>query len=147
MIQIDNFWKYFFLGTAFWVVVDFTTAFNPDVIGWVSHMPLIWIFYLGSPLLFAYLIYKKKWSDKRIFLPVLVVLFIVEILFSNNALLYIFPIMLIMIPVAVSLYSFITYVPRWIVDKKINEHKLSIIIMFAIWAIIAVLSFITRMRG
>ena len=93
------------------------------------------------------MIYKKKWSDKKIFLPVLVVLFIVEILFSNNALLYIFPVMLIMIPVAVSLYSFIIYVPRWIVDKKLNEHKILVALMSVIWAIIAVLSFITRMRG
>ena len=147
MIQMDNFWKYFFLGATFWVVVDFTTAFNPDVRDWISHMPLIWVFYLGSPLLFAYLVYKKKCSDKKIFLPVLVVLFIVEILFSNNALLYSFPIMLIMIPVSISLYSFITYVPRWIVDKKINEHKVPVIVMFVIWAIIAVLSFITRLRG
>ena len=123
----------FSLECAFWVAVDFTTAFNPDVTGWISHMPLIWVFYLGSPLLFAYLIYKRKWSDKRIFLPVLVVLFIVEILFSNNALLYVFPIMLIMIPVAVSLYSFITYVPRWIVDKKLGEHKVAVIVMFAVW--------------
>jgi hypothetical protein len=43
-LAIPNFFtndllKYFILGTAFWVVVDFTTAFNPDLQGWFGHMP------------------------------------------------------------------------------------------------------------
>ncbi len=143
---MKDIWKYFILGAAFWVVVDFTTAFNPDLRGWVNHMPLIWVFYLGSPLLFAYLIYQKKWDDRKIFLPLMLVLFIVEILFSFNVLLFTFPIMLVMIPIAISIYGFITYVPRWIVDKTLKEHRVSTAIMFAVWAIVAILSFLTRLK-
>jgi hypothetical protein len=144
---MDGFWKYFFLGTVFWVVVDFSTAFNPDVNGWMAHMPFIWLFYLGSPLLFAYLIYRKNWNDRMLFLPLMVVLFVVEILFSFNALLFTFPVMLIMIPVAVSIYSFITYVPRWIIDHELKKHKAITAFLFVVWAMIAVLSFITRVKG
>jgi hypothetical protein len=144
MVHVSDFWKYFLLGAIFWVVVDFTTAFNPDINGWIGHMPLIWAFYLGSPLLFAYLIYKKKWGDKRLFLPLLIVLFIVEILFSFNTLLFTFPIMLVMIPLALSIYGFITYVPRWLVDKTLKKHILLTAIMFFVWAIVAILSYTTR---
>ena len=56
---MDDLWRYAFTGITAWVVVDFTTAFNPDVQRWISHMPLIWVFYIGYPLLFAYLIYRR----------------------------------------------------------------------------------------
>ncbi len=109
-------------------------------------MPLVWVFYLGPPLLFSYLIYKKKWGDRTLFIPVLLVLVILEVILFNNALLYTFPGMLIMIPVAVSIYSFITYVPRWIVDKNLQEHKILSAAMFLVWVTVAVLSFATRSR-
>lgn len=143
---MEDFWKYCILGASFWVAVDYTTAFNPDFQAWVSHMPLIWVFYLGSPLLFAYLIYQKKWDDRKLLLPLILVLFIVEILFSFNVLLFTFPIMLVMVPIAIGIYGFITYVPRWIVDKTLKKHSVFTVIMFAVWAIVAILSFTTRLK-
>lgn len=110
-------------------------------------MPLIWVFYLGSPLLFSYLIYHKKWNDRQLFLPAVLFMLVMEIGFFQNALLYTFPVLLIMVPVAIGIYSLIIYVPRWIVDKKLYDHKVSVIAMLIIWAVIAVLSFITRLKG
>jgi len=37
--------KYFLLSETFWVVMDYTTAFNPDFQHWLAHMPLIYHFY------------------------------------------------------------------------------------------------------
>ena len=55
----DEFRKYLIAGVVMWVVVDFTTAFNPDFQRWLDHMPLIWAFYVGYPLVFAHLIYNR----------------------------------------------------------------------------------------
>ena len=144
---MDKFWKYFFTASLFWFVVDFTTAFSPDVGRWISYMPAIWIFYFGSPLLFAGLIYRKKWSDKQIFIPMLLVLLLLEIILFGNVLLFTFPLLLIMIPIAVCIYSFITYVPRWIVDTRLKENKKKVALLFSVWLLVAVLSLITRLKG
>ena len=39
--------KYFIIAVAFWVVVDYSTAFNPDWQCWLEQMPLILLFYFG----------------------------------------------------------------------------------------------------
>jgi hypothetical protein len=46
---MDTFSKYVLTGTLTWIVVDFTTAFNPDVHRWIEQMPLICVFYIGYP--------------------------------------------------------------------------------------------------
>lgn len=145
MIRLNDFSKYYVIGVIFWVVVDYTTAFNPDLNDWIAHMPLVWLFYLGSPLLFAYLIYSRKWDDKKVFLFLVPFTLVYEILIFQNALLYTFPILLIMIPAAIGLYSFIAYVPRWIVDRTLRRHAIATAVMFIVWAAIAVLSFKTRL--
>jgi hypothetical protein len=144
---MDKLWKYFLIGSLFWFIVDFTTAFSPDIGRWVSYMPVIWIFYFGAPLLFAYLIYRRKWSDKQIFVPMLIVLFVVEVIFTGNILLFTFPFMLVMIPIALCIYAFITYVPRWIVDNRLKENKKIMALLFSVWLLVAILSLITRLKG
>ncbi len=147
MVRLSDFRKYFIAGALFWVVVDFTTAFNPDVQDWINHMPLVWVFYLGSPLLFAYLIYNRKWSDRKLFLPLVAFTLALEVFVFNNSLLYTFPAMLVFLPAAICIYSFITYVPRWLVDGKLKEHWILTLALSAIWATIAILSYVTRAQG
>ena len=143
-INMNNSLRYFVLGVIFWIVVDYTTAFNPDFQRWLDHMPEIWLFYLGYPLLFTFLIYKKGWTGWKLFLPMLLGAFVVEVIFTHNVLLYTFPIMLVMIPIALCIYGFITYTPKWIVEKKILEHKILSLLFAAVWVIVSFLSFITR---
>ena len=141
---MKNFFKYLIVGIFFWVVVDYTTAFNPDFGNWVNHMPSIWIFYIGYPLLFGFLIYKKKWNAEKTFYLMLIVASILEIILSNNSLLYTFPVMLVMIPVAVCIYAFLTFTPKWIVEKEIIANKKKVILLALVWVIVSILSFITR---
>jgi hypothetical protein len=112
---MNKFWQYVIIGVLFWVVVDYTTVFNPDFQNWVNHMPLIWLFYIGYPLIFAFLIYKKEWNSNRI--------------------------MLIMIPIAVCIYSFITFPPKWIVEGTLSENRKPLILLLIVWVIVAVLHF------
>jgi len=138
---MKGFTRYFLIGTSFWVVADWTTAFNPDSERWLSHMPEIWLFYIGYPLVFAFLIYERKWGNGRVFLATLVGAFLVEVIFTGNELLYTFPIMLIGIPIAVSTYGLLTFVPKWIVENKTRQNKRKLILMIIVWVLVSISTF------
>ncbi len=137
----DDFSKYLLAGVVTWVIVDFTTAFNPDVQRWLEHMPLIWAFYVGYPLVFAHLIYNRRWSDRSIFLAMIAGGFFVEIVCSNNVLLYTFPIMLVMIPVALAIYGVVTFIPRWAVDRELKARWRTVALLLAVYFVVAVLNY------
>ena len=135
--SMDDFSKYALTGMIAWVIVDFTTAFNPDVQRWIRHMPLIWAFYICYPLLFAYLIYKRKWSDGKIASAMLVSAFIIEVVLSDNALLYTFPIMLVMNPVAAAIYGVVTFIPKWLVEGEIRKRTKTTVLLMAVWVVVS----------
>jgi hypothetical protein len=143
---MDDFSKYALTGMIAWVVVDFTTAFNPDVQRWIRHMPLIWAFYIGYPLLFAYLIYKRGWNDRKIVYAMFVSAFVIEVIFSNNALLYTFPVMLVMNPVAAAIYGVVTFIPKWLVEGEIGERKGMVLLLVAVWIVVSILNYATNVK-
>jgi len=139
---MNKFLKYFLLGILFWFVVDFTTT---EAIRNPSHyysifMPALLIFYIGYPLLFSLLIYKFKLNNKLLFIATLIGIIIVEILFTHNALLYSFPIMILTIPIAISIYSLLTFVPKWIVDKEIKKNKWKLILIIIIYVLVSLVT-------
>lgn len=136
---MSKFLKYFLLGILFWFVVDFTTT---EAIRNPSHyysifMPALLIFYIGYPLVFSFLIYKFKFSNKLLFIATLIGVFIVEILFTHNTLLYTFPIMIFTIPAAISIYSFIAFAPKWIVNGEVKNNKWKLIIMIVFYILVS----------
>ena len=140
----DGFRRYLLAGVVTWVVVDFTTAFNPDVQRWLDHMPLIWVFYVGYPLVFAHLIYNRRWSDRSIFLAMIAGGFFVEIVCSNNSLLYTYPIMLVMIPVALAIYGVVTFIPKWVVEGELKARWRTTALLLAVYFIVAVLNYFNK---
>jgi hypothetical protein len=144
--SMDNYSKYALTGMIAWVVVDFTTAFNPDIQRWIRHMPLIWAFYIGHPLLFAYLIYRRRWSDRKIAYAMLVSAFVIEVILSNNALLYTFPMMLVMNPIAAAIYGVVTFIPKWLVEGEIRERKKMVLLLVAVWAVVSILNYATNVN-
>ena len=140
----DGFRRYLLAGVVTWVVVDFTTAFNPDVQRWLEHMPLIWVFYVGYPLVFAHLIYNRRWSDRSIFLAMIAGGFFVEIVCSNNSLLYTYPIMLAMIPVALAIYGVVTFIPKWVVEGELKARWRTTAFLLAVYFIVAVLNYFNK---
>ena len=107
----------------------------------VKLYALIWLFCINYPLIFAYLIYKKEWNNKRLFIATLVAAFIVEIVFTHNALLYTFPIMLLAIPIAISIYSLLTFGPYWIIEGKIQENKWKLVMMTLVWILVSIATY------
>jgi len=143
-LTADGFRRYLLAGVVTWVVVDFTTAFNPDVQRWLEHMPLIWVFYVGYPLVFAHLIYNRRWSDRSIFLAMIAGGFFVEIVCSNNSLLYTYPIMLVMIPVALAIYGVVTFIPKWLVEGELKARWRTTAFLLAVYFIVAVLNYFNK---
>ena len=143
---MDDFSKYTFTSMIAWVVVDFTTAFNPDVQRWIRHMPLIWAFYIGYPLLFAYLIYRRRWSDRKIAYAMLVSAFTIEVVLSDNALLYTFPMMLVMNPIAAAIYGVVTFIPKWLVEGEIRERKRTVLLLVAVWIAVSIMNYATNVN-
>jgi hypothetical protein len=139
--------RYFLLAVLFWVVVDYTTAFNPNLRDWVAHMPLIWLFYTAYPALFAFLIFNRRWSGGRLFAAMICAASIVELPLCHNTLLTTFPILLLMIPLAIAIYTLITFVPKWIVEGKLRNNKAVTMIVAVVWFFVALLSYRTRMGG
>jgi hypothetical protein len=131
--------KYSLLGILFWFIVDLTTtqAIKNPAHYYSTYMPALLIFYLGYPLLFSPLIYKFKLTDKKIFLINIFAALLVEIVFFQNALLFTFPIMLIMIPIAISIYTLLTFVPKWIVEGKLKENKWKLITLIAVYVLVS----------
>jgi len=141
---MDDYKKYLLLSILTWVIVDYTTAFNPDIQRWIDHMPLIWGFYIGYPLIFAHLIYQKKWGGRRLFSAMLIGAFTVEIIFTNNSLLYTFPLMIVMIPIAIAIYTVVTYLPKWIVEGSLKQNWKTITIIGLTYLTVAILNYATN---
>ena len=140
------FFKYLLSGVSIWVLVDYTTAFNPNLARWIQHMPDIWLFYIGYPLLFAYLIYVRNWNDKRLFGSMLVLAFIIEVVLSKNSLLYTFPLLLIMNPVAVAIYSLVTFMPKWFTENEITRNRKTVAILVVAWITVSILNYVTNIN-
>jgi hypothetical protein len=146
-LTADGFRRYLLAGVVTWVVVDFTTAFNPDVQRWLDHMPLIWAFYVGYPFVFAHLIYNRRWCDRSIFLAMIAGGFFVEIVCSNNSLLYTYPIMLVMIPVALAIYGVVTFIPKWVVEGELKARWRTAALLLAVYIIVAVLNYFNKVSS
>lgn len=139
-------YKYLILSIIIWVLVDFTTAHIPNFDSWKSFMPEIWIFYIGWPLLFSYLIYKNEWDDKKIFKWTMILGFLLEIIFFNNTMFFMFPFMLIAIPVFIAIYTLVTLVPKWIIEKRLKDHKIKIVLII-IWSFVTLSTYKNNIVG
>jgi len=141
-----HFLRYLAAGILCWMVVDYTTAFNPDFQRWLAHMPGIWLFYIGYPLLFSILIFRLRLRGAKLFLVTLFTALLMEILLFHNSLLFTFPIMLVMLPVAVLLYLLITWLPLWIAEGTVKAHRGRLLPLLLNWLLVAFLNYVNTAR-
>lgn len=133
--------KYYLSCFALITLVDYTTAFNPDWQRWVAHMPAVWIFYLTYPLLFTWLIFKRRCRGWRLALVVLTAALLLEIVVFNNPLFDAFPLNLLMIPLAFAIYAFITYIPLWLVEGSLRRYAGRTLLLTLVWMLISLLTY------
>jgi len=108
---------------ALWMFVEYLTVWHSKLAEWVSLMPYVLIQYLVIILIFSYFIFRRRWSERRIFLLMLVVMYVLEFLWANPLLLN----PLTFIPASLlltSMWGFLTLVPLWLVRSELRRHKL-----------------------
>lgn len=133
-------WQYFLLGVLLWAVVDFGTAGGFRLAYFQRYGPTLLLFYAGYPLVFTLVIFRWHWSERRLFLATLAAIFLVEVVFTRNPLLMTFPALVLGIPVAVAVYTPLTYFPLWFVRKEMRRHRAIIIGLTLVEVIIMVLT-------
>ncbi len=146
MEESNNFTKksqglqYIILSFIFWVIVEYITVWHARLAEWISYMPFILFLYLGIILIFYFFI-KKDWSEKRLFIVMLIVMYVFEIFIWSNPLLFnIF----LFIPVSlllISIWGCLTFIPLWIVNRTLKEHKWQVI-CYLLWILVALLMLI-----
>jgi hypothetical protein len=114
---------YVLYGFVLWVIIDLGTAGGFRLLYFSIHGPLLLAFYLGFPIVFAYLIFRWHWAGWKLFLATVVAIILVEGVFTGNPFVLSFPLMLAGIPLAICIYSPLTYFPLWIVNGEMGRHK------------------------
>src|SRR4030042_3198671 len=121
--------KYFVICVFLWVVIDWGTAGGFRISYFTKYgIPLLF-FYVTYPLIFTILIFKAKWKGKALLIATLIAMFIIEVIFTRNPLIIVFPICLLGIPLAIIIYLPLTYFPLWFVGGEIGKHKVLIIFL------------------
>lgn len=131
---------YILWGVILWFFVDLGTAGGFKISYLIQYGRALWIFYIGFPLLFAYLIYRRQWRTRKLILATLAAIAIVEGLFTRNPLVLSFPLLLVGMPLAVCVYLPLTFFPLWIVNREMGNHKIAVGLLSAV---IIVISFLT----
>ena len=114
---------YIVISFALWMFVEYLTVWHSKLAEWVSLMPYVLLQYLVIVLILSYFIFRRRWSERRIFLLMLVVMYVLEFLWANPLLLN----PLTFIPASLlltSIWGFLTFVPLWLVRRELRRRKL-----------------------
>jgi len=68
------------------------------------------------------------------------------VVLSDNALLYTFPMMLVMNPIAAAIYGVVTFIPKWLVEGEIRERKKVVLLLVAVWIVVSILNYATNVN-
>ena len=135
-LRLEGARGYFLLGVLLWVVVDFGTAggFRPSY--FARYMPALLVFYVGYPLAFTYLIFRRGLGGRGLFVATLIAIFIVEAVFTGNPWIIVFPLCLIGIPLAIAVYAPLTYFPLWAVRGEMGRHRRTVVALCCVEAVV-----------
>lgn len=136
---------YILLSFSFWLIAEFITVWHDKLSEWVLHMPLIFVYYVGYPLLFHYFIFRRNWNERRIFILMLAVSLVLEISWGNPLLLN--PISCIpALFLLLSIYGFITFIPLWIVNGTFFRNRVKVVYCFLWILVVLVVLVLTRLK-
>jgi hypothetical protein len=138
--------KYFVLAVLAWLVVDFTTT---EAIGnarayYSKYMPALLVFYFGYPLVFSALRYRFMLGAKGLFVAMVVGIVVVEIVFTQNALMYTLPICLLAIPISLGHYGMVTFMPMWLAEGTLSRNRKWAAAAATVWAVGVLLNILTQ---
>ena len=127
--------SYITLSFILWLIVEFITVWNGERFSeWISYMPWALFQYLFIILIFWFFLFIKNWSYKRVFIVMIIVLYVFEFLWQNFLLLNI----IWFIPTSILLiqmWGFLTFIPFWIIDRSVGKHK-KLVIFYSLWPVL-----------
>lgn len=117
---------YVAFGFLAWVIAEYVTVWAKEGIAlWVSYMPWIFVFYIAYPLLFSFFIYKMKLSNLKLLGLTFVVGFFFEIVFFGKAYMLLkLPDTIILTPLLILVYGFLTFAPKFAVSKLLPAETI-----------------------
>ncbi len=128
---------YITISLILWVLVEFITVWRTRFGEWLSYMPWPLVQYLFIILIFWFFLFIKKWSHKKVFILMLVVMYAFEFAWKNplllNAWLFI-PVSILLIQI----WGFLTFIPFWIITKSIRENIKSAI-FYCLWPVLGLI--------
>lgn len=125
---------YVIISLLFWLIVEYITVWHSKFNEWLHILPLASIQYLIIIFIFSYFIFRKKWREKRVFIAMLVVMYFFEIaLWQNSLALTSYGSLLL-----ISIWGFVTFIPLWIINKSLREHKWQVI-YYSLWILVAII--------
>lgn len=113
---------YIIISFVLWLIAEYVTVWHSRLGEWMSLMPFIAIQYLLIILFFYYFIFRRKWEEKRVFILMLALMFVLEWVWQNHLLFN----LALFIPVTIlliSVWGFLTFIPFWFVEKTLGSHK------------------------
>lgn len=114
---------YILLSLVLWMTVEFVTVWHAKLDEWVSLMPYVLIQYLVIVLVFWFAIYRRAWTERKVFLLMLTLMYVFEFLWQTPFLLN----PLTFIPgslLLIGIWGFLTFLPRWLIEGTLEQHKL-----------------------
>jgi hypothetical protein len=120
--------------------VDWGTAGGFRIAYFQKFGPTLLLFYVGYPLVFSILAFRLRWSERRLFVATLAAIFLVEVVFVENPLLTTFPALLAGIPLAVAIYTPLTYFPLWFVRGDLARHRRLIVVLIVVDLVVMTLT-------
>jgi hypothetical protein len=131
---------YFLLCFLLWVVVDLGTAGGFRLSYLARYMPALLIFYIGYPLVFTFLVFRRHLGGRGLFVATLVAILVVEAVFTGNPWIVAFPLCLVGIPLAIAVYAPLTYFPLWAVRGELGRHRRMVVALCCVEAVVMALT-------
>lgn len=125
---------YIIISFILWLIVEFITVWRIRFEEWMSYMPWALFQYLFIVLIFWFFLFIKNWSHRKVFIIMVIVMYVFEFLWQNFLLLNI----IWFIPASILLiqiWGFLTFIPFWIVDKSIKQH-IRLVIFYCLWSVL-----------
>jgi hypothetical protein len=124
---------YIIISLLLWTFVEYVTVWNSRMAEWRSLMPGIFLQYLFIIMIFSCAFYSLKWDTKKVFILMLVVMYIFEALWQNFLLLN--PVAFLPVSfLLIQLWGFLTFIPHWLIEGKIQENQW-LALLFCLWPV------------
>lgn len=114
--------SYIVLAFSLWILVEYVTVWIASPGEWLAHMPWIFFQYLAIVLLFWLVLLVREWSQGKVFLLMVIVMYTFELAWHNHLLLsleWFLPASILL----AQIWGFLTFVPYWVVNRSTGRQK------------------------